>query len=67
MYKALIANGHLMAVLWLLMGFSQQFDDCFAVILHLLAVEIYMVLHGYILNKLWSFYTVIHNYRTPLL
>jgi len=30
MYKALIANGHLMAILWLLLGLSQTFDDCFS-------------------------------------
>ena len=30
MYNAIIANGHLMAILWLLMGLSQPFDDCFS-------------------------------------
>jgi len=55
MYKALIANGHLMAILWLLMGLSSRLMPVLAVILHLLATKIYKVLHGYILNRLCSF------------
>jgi len=55
MYKAQIANGHLMAILWLLLGFSQQFDDCFSGNTPPIG---YGNLHGapwYILNKLCSF------------
>ena len=42
----------LMAILW---AFHSHLITVFAVLLHLLAMEIYMVLHGYILNKLCSF------------
>ena len=39
MYKALIANGHLMAILWLLMAFHSRLMTVLAVILHLLTMQ----------------------------